>query len=588
MTLAKINLAVETRTFFAEAHRVSVSGGELRWVSAVGRAYYDAEGVATRMIGLNFDVTEHKTAEASLIAAKSLAEQACLEAEHSSMAKSAFLASMSHEIRTPLNSIIGYADLLLAEEGHDGGTRHKLEVIQDSGASLLTVVNDILDFSKIEAGQVSFDAMAFSPQSLLANVTSMLATQAQRKGIAIVANVDDNVPAMLLGDCDRLRQVVLNLANNAVKFTETGVVELGVARAASGPEGLIALRFTVEDSGIGIAEDKQVHLFQRFSQIDQSITRRFGGTGLGLAICKSLVEQMGGTIGARSAEGQGSTFWFEIALPLAAPSEARRSSEDSPRQAAVAARILLVEDVAVNRDLGVAVLTSGGHVVDTAAHGGIAVAMVQSRSYDIIVMDVQMPIMDGIAATREIRALPGPVSKVPIVAMTANVLPQQIAALRDAGMDDHVSKPFKAPDLLATIARWTRRAEAPADAQVGNAQEEAVEEAQGVEAVEPSFDEDAFASLQGLVGDAAFRSIVAKFGTELSTRFGDLGSDADPRRDAADAHALIPSASLLGFVRLTAIFRTLEDRSATGARRQAALTNFAKERNVVMRRLSAR
>ena len=435
----------------------------------------DEAGTVTAWYGVNTDISEQRIAEAELrdrklaeaqllqanVAAEEArrqADQARADAERASAAKSDFLASMSHEIRTPLNAIIGFTDLLLEEHRDVPTLAHRLRLIQQSGTALLTVVNDILDFSKIEAGQIEIEAVPFSPHTLVDNVASMLATLAEHKGIALERSIDPALPQVLVGDEARLKQIVLNLVNNAIKFTQRGAVRIAlkIDRVAYGEVGL---RVSVADDGIGISDVQQRTLFRRFSQVDGSITRRFGGTGLGLAICKQLIELMGGEIGVESREGAGATFWFTVTLAMAAP--------DSlvPAIVATAARlpenpgvsILLVEDVEVNQDLARAVLERMGHTVDIASDGKEAVAKVLGADYDLVLMDVQMPVMDGVTATKAIRASGHRNSNIPIVAMTANVLPQQVAALREAGMDDHIGKPFKAVGLGEVIARWARK-----------------------------------------------------------------------------------------------------------------------------------
>ena len=434
----------------------------------------DSSGTITAWYGVNTDISEQKIAErelqerkmaqAELVEAKVAAENARRQAERASVAKGDFLASMSHEIRTPLNAIIGFTDYLLEENYDVPGLNRKLEVIQESGSALLTVVNDILDFSKIEAGQVEIDAAPFSPQTLVDNVTSMLAAFAEGKGVALERSIDASAPPFLLGDESRLRQIVLNLANNAIKFTSRGTVSIAV-HVDSVSKGRVDLRFAVKDSGIGISEEQQKRLFQRFSQVDGSITRRFGGTGLGLAICKQLVELMGGSIGVDSREGQGATFWFRVPLQIAEPATAMsRSPVVAPDEQTAGAWILLVEDVEVNQDLAKAVLERWGHTIDIANDGAEAIEKVRQNRYDLVLMDVQMPVMDGVTATKIIRGSGHANADVPIVAMTANVLPQQIAALKEAGLDDHVGKPFKAAALQAVIGRWARQASDAASA----------------------------------------------------------------------------------------------------------------------------
>ncbi|HEX2510627.1 MAG TPA: PAS domain S-box protein [Microvirga sp.] len=455
--LAALNDHVEGRApVYESEHRIRHRDGSYVWVLDRGKVMArDADGRALRAVGVVSDITPRKLTEGALAQAKAAAEEARALAEKASEAKSEFLATMSHEIRTPLNGILGYTDLLLEDEELGTGQRRYVERIQGAGAALLTVVNDILDFSRIEAGQVELELQPFAPADLIDDAVSIVRGMAEKKGLELRLDIAEDIPHRLVGDADRLRQVLLNLLNNAVKFTPVGHVTLRVENVggAKAPGGL---RFLVEDSGIGIAEDRQRHLFQRFSQLDGSIRRQFGGTGLGLAISKHLVELMGGEIGVRSTEGGGATFWFVADLAPAVEENASKPAGTESAPPGAAARILLVEDVPINQDIARTVLQAAGHEVDVVADGAEAIMAVQANLYDLVLMDIQMPVMDGITATRHIRTLQNPAKDVAILAMTANVLPQQIAQFRAAGMDDHVGKPFKRDELHAAVRRWAR------------------------------------------------------------------------------------------------------------------------------------
>jgi PAS domain S-box-containing protein len=391
------------------------------------------------------DVTERNRYAAGLKLAKELAEQA-------SQSKTDFLATMSHEIRTPLNGILGYTDLLLDRGSINDPDRRYLERIQNSGTALLTVVNDILDFSKIEAGQIDLDPRPFSLRALIDDVVSIVSGAAEKKGLDLSGDVAVALPERLVGDESRLRQVLLNLLNNAIKFTPAGKIAVRITHEGSSAQGE-TIRFCVSDTGIGIPRHKQARLFERFSQVDGSIRREYGGTGLGLAISRRLVELMGGSFGVESEEGQGADFWFNVML---AETEGDSCETASPgvAQSSSAACILLVEDNEINQEIAGAVLTAAGHRVEIAADGAAAIKLIQSHPFDVVLMDIQMPGMDGLTATRHIRSLGQDARNVPIIAMTANVLPQQVQKFKEAGMDDHVGKPFKREQLLAAIERW--------------------------------------------------------------------------------------------------------------------------------------
>ena len=300
---------------------------------------------------------------------------------------------------------------------------------------------------------MELDSMPFDLRECVEGAVGLMRVMSAEKGLELRSEIAEGTPEAVVGDPNRLRQILLNLLNNAVKFTPQGRVRLEV-RSRGG-----RVRFSVTDTGIGIAPQKLSRLFERFYQVDSSIRRKFGGTGLGLAISKKLVELMGGAMGATSREGEGSTFWFEVALPHSG--RPFPSAQAGPHASVSRpARILLVEDVDINQELARLILERAGHQVDVAFDGGEALNALQKAAYDLILMDVQMPVMDGITATERIRAMAGPLASIPIIAMTANVLPDQIATFRRAGMNDHVGKPFQVGELLAAVARWTRRSAA--------------------------------------------------------------------------------------------------------------------------------
>ncbi|MGY2047553.1 PAS domain S-box protein [Methylobacterium sp. JK268] len=509
--------------------------GSYVWVEGKFRVLRDADGIPSGYVAAVRDVSERQLQAEALELARDAAEQA-------SRAKTDFLASMSHEIRTPLNGILGYTDLLLDDPALGAGQRRQVERIHSAGAALLTIVNDILDFSKIEAGQVELDPQPFLLETLVDNTISVVRGFARRKSIAVSTRVDARAPRTLVGDQDRLRQILLNLLNNAVKFTPAGSVTLSIICEAP-PDHAARLRFSVTDTGIGIPDDKRARLFQRFSQVDSSIRRDFGGTGLGLAISKNLVELMGGTIGVESVVSEGATFWFSVTLPVG-NAVAAPAAPDRAETAAPPARILLVEDLEINQDIARAVLEDGGHRVDVVSDGLQAIVAVQAQPYDLVLMDVQMPGMDGITATRHIRALAAPAAALPIVAMTANVLPAQIAEFRAAGMDGHVGKPFKRDDLHRAVARWRRG-------------REAVPEADPVS--EPILDRAILEDVRGLVGTQAAVILLGHLADQINERLGEARlAPGDPERLGRDAHAITAAAGMLGFVALSRACAQLE------------------------------
>jgi signal transduction histidine kinase len=380
------------------------------------------------------------------------------EAEEANKAKSIFLATMSHEIRTPMNGVIGMASLL-AETPLTSQQREYNTTIITCGESLLNVINDILDYSKIDSGKMELEQQVFDLRDCIDSVLGLFYEKAAQSGLRLAYRVEPGVPPQIVGDVLRLRQVLMNLVSNAVKFTHEGEVFVGVRVARAEPTGLLHLAFDVKDTGIGIPEEKIGMLFKSFSQVDSSTTRKYGGTGLGLAISEKLVSLMGGSIAVKSRPGEGAIFSFTIVsrageiVPVMTSEGVNGREPMTPAfAAAFPFRILIAEDNVINQQLIRQILGNLGYCPDCVENGELAVAAARGKDYDLILMDVQMPEMDGLEATRFIRRQRG--SQPVIIALTANAMLGDREECLQSGMDDYISKPVRLDELMRLLKKW--------------------------------------------------------------------------------------------------------------------------------------
>lgn len=451
--------------------------------------------------------------------------KAALDAEAGSRAKSAFLATMSHEIRTPLNGILGMADLL-ADERLDASQRQKVGVIRSAGDLLLDVINDILDYSKLESGAVEFNVSSFRLDELVGVVADMMRPRARAKGLQLEVSCPSvNVTT----DPVRLRQILVNLVGNAIKFTEAGKVQL-VTSIGEAPGGSSCLQISVTDTGIGMSEATIGKLFREFEQGDPSINRRFGGTGLGLAICKRLIDTMGGIIEVTSREGIGSTFKLKLPCEVTAAGPSVAAEQTQLRRTG---RVLVVEDNAVNRQVAEGLLAKLGMEVSLAENGAVAIDLVRAERFDLIFMDMQMPVMDGLTATRALRAEG---FTIPIAGLTANAFASDRADCLAAGMDDFVSKPVTRSKLEETIGRLLPEA--------------AVAPATPIEAAAPAMEIDT-AQQQALIdalGVEEYGDLVRQFHVDAAELMDEAAAAAGTETGVRALHSLKGMARTLGFV----------------------------------------
>ena len=594
-------------------HRLRHKDGSYRWILARGMMIKNEVELSSRMVGIHLDVTDRKMAEEVLRQAKETAEAA-------SQAKSQFLANMSHEIRTPMNGVLGMAELLLRCALGDK-ERHLTESIHRSGMVLLAIINDILDFSKIEAGKLQLEAIPFEIRRTIQEAVDLSGPAVQKKHLKLLWQIDDRVPTYLLGDPTRLRQVIVNLVGNAVKFTERGIIEVVVCLTSQKGE-LYELSVTVRDTGIGIAPHVQPHIFDAFSQADGSTTRKYGGTGLGLGIVKRLVSLMGGQIVLQSAPGEGSTFSFNAYFNRC------DSVQQSFQPSAVASgpgaellvcrtrklehiRILLVEDNPVNREVACGMLERFDCRIDTVENGREAVSAVENAEYSLVFMDCQMPEMDGFTATRLIRereakaGMPNggaerrAVSHLPIVALTAHAMQGDRELCLAAGMDDYLTKPFTLSQLERILAKWIpsqimlrgegdRKSSSPASQQTSSEQRRIPPTAKACDeqGAEPAvIDQAAWTAIRALQRPGhpdIFVRVCAQYmktSQETVDRIRSAVLSEDPEELRILAHRLKSSSAQLGAAALAADCRELEMMGASREMAQAGETLSRLERH---------
>jgi len=554
-------------SFGADLINYSKSGREY-WIQFEVQPIRDENNTITNWMSIERDITEQKNSELAMLEATRAAEAA-------NRAKSAFLAVMSHEIRTPMNAVLGTLSLLLdsrldEEQGLWAKTAHH------AAHSLLAIIEDILDFSKIEAGKLTLQNENFELSSLIEDVTQLFRMRAEAKGLALSSTIHAAIPNTLRGDPFRLRQILVNLVGNAVKFTERGGVSVGVS-CPERSDAKITLRFHVADSGIGIADDAQASLFNQFVQVDNGTSRRYGGTGLGLAISKRLAALMGGEVGVDSRPGEGSDFWFTAQLdvpdspslpaeacdgtpPILARSFGRKATAaghgkaySHPDRRTRMAKILVAEDGEINRLVVTAMLGKAGYQVEVAQNGLKAVEAASAADYDLILMDVQMPEMDGYQATVAIRGLPGPRSQVPILAFTANALREDLDACLAAGMNDFIAKPVEKDRLLATIANWLRKDT--------GAEPAFPPPADDAPAADPLLDRSALQFLADQTDEQTVRDTVAIFFEDTARRMDKLAqalAAMDYQTLGFEAHSIKSAAMTIGALRLAKGCKNLE------------------------------
>jgi len=526
-------------------YRIVWPSGEVRYLHARGTVVEDPLTRTRRMVGTYWDTTEIRLLSVQLAAEKERAELA-------NQAKSSFLATMSHEIRTPMNGVLGMNALLMATELSPHQQR-LAEKTQQSAKALLTIIDDILDISKLEAGKVDLEEIHFDLPDLVRKIVDLMQIQADTKGISLTATIDNAADGAFRGDPTRLRQILLNLVSNAIKFTDKGTADIVVSARAE-QDGYSRLRLEVRDSGIGISDAVKASLFQPFEQAGRSITRRYGGTGLGLSICKRLVELMGGEIGVTDRSGGGAVFWVELVLRRAIMSQSHAptsAAQGASLPVTGSGRILLAEDNAINIELVCLILEGAGYQVDLVMDGLDAVRATAEEDFDLILMDMQMPNLDGPAATKRIRATEKG-SHIPIIAMTANAMKEDRERCLNAGMTDYISKPFEPRRLLDAVARG-----------MSDAKSSSVTAANSAATVEslPIIDADTVTMLRSFLPQGRFNNLLGRYLKEAETQtplLERLVLAESVEEIGREAHKIISSAGTFGARRVQHLAQRLQ------------------------------
>jgi len=529
--------------------------GSLVYLSISARRQLDDQGMALYYEGSLTNITERKAKEQAERQQRE-AQISLEKAEAASLAKSEFLATMSHEIRTPMNGILGMAQLLTKGD-LSSEQRQQVQAIYQSGQSLLSILNDVLDFTKAEAGQVELDQAPFSVRKVIDEVILMLKPIIQEKRLQLHLNIPDQLPELVAGDRRSLGQVLMNLCANAIKFTERGSIQITLRCEQSANQALI--RFSVKDTGIGIPKESHHRIFQQFSQADSSITRRYGGTGLGLAISKQMVELQQGKIGFQSESDQGSEFWFEIPYPLLANTEQEQAPNSPQASGKASLHILLVEDTEINQQVAKGLLESDGHSVDIAADGYTALALYSKNNYDLVLMDIHLPDMDGMETTRRMRLHNDPVkSNIRIIALTASVTEAEINNYHAAGMDAVIGKPLQFDELQQLLGTNIVSSEPPANTATENRTEaEAEAEAEVINLLDQSLIEQHCSML----GVDKFQLLIEKLKQQTGNLIIDLDNayrEQDIKGIERSAHQLAGAAANFGLVALSNRCKVLE------------------------------